>query len=368
MDSAQVSESVTSPAAATSTTVKRVWPKLSVVDDATGVSVREPITVTSRGDGLEEVTLTNESGKQVKATMAKDRMSWTTTEPLGYGRTYTLYARDKNRSKRELKFTTEAPAATAGVALSPLPDSEVGVGQTIAFRFSSPVPDRKAAQKALKVTTEPAVEGAFYWLNDYEVRWRPKDLWEPGTAVTVEANIYGVDLGKGLYGREDNTTNFRIGDRVVAIVDDEKKTMTVWKNRQLLRTIPVSLGRDTAEWATPNGRYIVGDQHEEMVMDSMTFGLDYNEGGYKTKVKYATQLSYSGIYVHSAPWSVWAQGKTNTSHGCINVSEEAAQWFQQLVKRGDVVRVINTKGGVLPVTDGLGDWNLSWEEWSAGNA
>ena len=85
-------------------------------------------------------------------------------------------------------------------------------------------------------------------------------------------------------------------------------------------------------------------------------------------VNYATQMSYSGIYVHGAPWSVWAQGNTNTSHGCINVTEEAAQWFMNNTKRGDIVVVKNTTAGTLPAYDGLGDWNMSWEEWSAGNA
>ena len=95
--------------------------------------------------------------------------------------------------------------------------------------------------------------------------------------------------------------------------------------------------RDTAEFATPNGTYIIGDRNESMIMDSTTFGLGYEEGGYRTSVQYATQMSYSGIYVHAAPWSVGSQGNTNVSHGCINVSTENAQWFQETVKRGDIV-------------------------------
>ena len=105
-----------------------------------------------------------------------------------------------------------------------------------------------------------------------------------------------------------------------------------------------------------------------MIMDSTTFGLGYEEGGYRTPVKYATQMSYSGIYVHAAPWSVGAQGSYNTSHGCINVSTENAQWFQETVKSGDIVTVKNTIGETLSGYDGLGDWNIPWSEWSKGNA
>ncbi|WP_455006031.1 PTS sugar transporter subunit IIA, partial [Corynebacterium propinquum] len=38
------------------------------------------------------------------------------------------------------------------------------------------------------------------------------------------------------------------------------------------------------------------------------------------------------------------------------------------VKRGDVIEVKNTSGGTLSGYDGLGDWNIDWETWSAGNA
>ena len=257
---------------------------------------------------------------------------------------------------------------TTAASLSPLPDSEVGVGQTIGVRFGVAIPDRKKAQEAITVTTAPEVEGAFYWLNDYEVRWRPKEYWKPGTEVNVDVDIQGVDLGDGIYGSDNNETNFTIGDRVTAIVDDATKMMTVYKNGEVLREIPVSLGRDGGRWATPNGRYMIGDSHESLLMNSETFGYSIEDGGYKTMVNYATQMSYSGIYVHGAPWSVWAQGNTNTSHGCINVTEEAAQWFMNNTKRGDIVVVKNTTAGTLPVYDGLGDWNMSWEEWSAGNA
>lgn len=341
-------------------------PKISVKDGATDVSPGVPVTVESRGEGLSEVTMTNESGKVVESELAADGSTWRTAEELGYNRSYTIEATDRSGERSTVSFQTATPAATSNVALSPLPDSTVGVGQTIGFRFASPVDDRHAAEDALTVTTEPKVEGGFYWLNNSEVRWRPKEYWEPGTKVEVEADIYGVDLGGGTYGGNDNATNFTIGDRVITEIDDATKTMTVYRNGESLRTIPVSLGR--AEWATPNGTYLIGDEHESLLMDSASFGLAYDQGGYRTPVQYATQMSYSGIFVHAAPWSVGAQGNTNTSHGCINVTTEAAQWFQSVVKRGDIVTVKNTVGETLSGYDGLGDWNIPWSVWGEGNA
>ena len=78
-------------------------------------------------------------------------------------------------------------------------------------------------------------------------------------------------------------------------------------------------------------------------------------------------MSYSGIFVHAAPWSVGSQGVENVSHGCINVSTDNAQWFQDNLKRGDIVQVRNTIGEELSGYDGLGDWNIPWETWSKGN-
>ncbi|KAA8726535.1 L,D-transpeptidase family protein [Corynebacterium phocae] len=343
-------------------------PVVSVKDGAQDVDVDTVVKVTSKGEGLAEVTMTNEEGYEVESELSADGMEWETAEVLGMWRTYTVEATDKNGKTTTSTFTTISPQSTTGVALGPLADSTVGVGQTISFRFAAPVQDRQAAQDAMTVETTPHVEGAFYWISPYEIRWRPEEYWEPGTKVKVSADIYGKDLGGGMYGDADNETNFEIGDRVIAIVDDNTKMMEVWKNQQLQRTIPVSLGRNEARWATPNGRYIIGDQHASLVMDSMSYGFAYEDGGYKTEVDYATQMSYSGIYVHAAPWSLWAQGNTNTSHGCINVSTADAQWFQQFVKRGDIVYVKNTVGGTLPGDEGLGDWNMPWEQWSKGNA
>jgi lipoprotein-anchoring transpeptidase ErfK/SrfK len=131
--------------------------------------------------------------------------------------------------------------------------------------------------------------------------------------------------------------------------------------------MPISMGKSNTP--TNNGTYIVGDRLSHMVMDSSTYGVPSNApNGYRTEVDYATQMSYSGIYVHAAPWSVGSQGYSNVSHGCLNVSTSNAQWFYENSKRGDIVVVSNTAGSLLPGTDGLGDWNIPWAEWKAGNA
>ncbi len=69
-------------------------PKLqaSVTDGAIGVAVDSPVTV-SAGDGvLGQVSLTNEAGELVDGQLSPDGVSWSSAEPLGYNKQYTLHA------------------------------------------------------------------------------------------------------------------------------------------------------------------------------------------------------------------------------------------------------------------------------------
>lgn len=347
-------------------------PKLtaSVTDGAVGVSVDTPVTVSAEDGVLGAVTMVNESGKTVAGALSPDGLTWSTTEPLGYNKRYTLTAESLGlggATTRRMSFETHSPENLTMPYVLPNNGEVVGVGQPVAIRFDENITNRLAAQKAIKIKTDPPVEGAFYWLNNREVRWRPENYWKPGTKVDVAVNTYGVDLGDGLFGQENVSTSFTIGDEVVTTVDDSTKTLTVRRNGEVIKTMPVSMGKNSTP--TNNGVYIVGDRRSHMVMDSSTYGVPVNSpNGYRTEVDWATQISYSGIYVHAAPWSVGSQGNSNVSHGCINVSTSNGRWFHDNSKRGDVVEIVNTVGSTLPGTDGLGDWNIPWDQWKAGNA
>ncbi|MDO4911778.1 MAG: Ig-like domain-containing protein [Corynebacterium sp.] len=342
-------------------------PVASIQDGAVDINPNTFVSVRPMEGTLTDVVMTNETGKVVDSILAADGSSWQTNEVLGYNRVYTIVAHNSAGGTLTSTFSTITPASQATVALSPLADSTVGIGQTIHFRFSEAVPDRVAAQNSIEITTNPPVEGAFYWVSNREIRWRPAQYWTPGTQVTVKVNNYGNDLGGGVYGSSDNETNFTIGDAVISTVDDSTKIITVTKNGEVIKTMPTSMG--SAQNPTPNGIYTVGDRYDSIVMDSSTYGVAVDSAnGYRTDVDNATQLSYSGIFVHSAPWSVWAQGNTNTSHGCLNVSPADAKWYLDNSKRGDILIVSGTTGGTLSGTDGLGDWNIPWETWKAGNA
>jgi lipoprotein-anchoring transpeptidase ErfK/SrfK len=347
-------------------------PKLtsSVTDGAVGVTVDAPVTVSAEDGVLGAVSMTNEDGTAVAGQLSPDGLRWYTTEPLGYNKRYTLNAQSLGLggvTNRVMTFQTHSPENLTMPYLMPGDGEVVGVGQPVAIRFDEDIPNRVAAEKAITVTTTPKVEGAFYWLNNREVRWRPENYWKPGTMVDVAVNTYGVDLGDALMGQENVLTHFTIGDEVIATVDDNDKILTIRRNGEVVKTMPTSMGKSSTP--TNNGVYVIGDRLSHMVMDSSTYGVPSNSpNGYRTEVDWATQMSYSGIYVHAAPWSVGSQGYSNVSHGCLNVSTSNAQWFYENTKRGDLVVVSNTVGSLLPGTDGLGDWNIPWTQWKAGNA
>lgn len=238
---------------------------------------------------------------------------------------------------------------------------KVGVGQPLSIDFGDYVTNKKKIEDNVEVTTEPHVDGSFYWVNERLLRWRPKDYWQPGTKVTVKTKLYGKDLGEGSYVNDDVSSSFTIGDQIIATADDNTKEMVVKKNGEVVKTMPISMG--SASYPTPNGVYFLGDHNPSMIMDSSTFGLPTTAaGGYRSTVNYATQMSFSGIYVHSAPWSIAQQGNTNVSHGCLNVSPDNAKWFLENTTIGDIVEVKNTQGGQLSGTDGLGDWNIPYDK------
>jgi lipoprotein-anchoring transpeptidase ErfK/SrfK len=309
-----------------------------------------------------------------------------TLRPLGYGRTYTLTATgagtDGTPVTQVSTFSTLTPGnqtkvylnTTVGTALQD--GGTYGIGTVIAAHFDEPITDRAAAERRLSVTTSPAVAGSWYWLDDQNAHWRPQRYFAPGTSVTANANIYAIPLGEGLYGQEDSWVNFTVGDAHVSIADDRTKQVSVYDNGALVRTMPTSMGMGGSEtiggqtisfWTQP-GIYTVMDKANPVIMDSSTFGLPINSRvGYRETIRYATRISTDGVYLHQLESTVWAQGNTNVSHGCLNLNADNAQWFFDFSQPGDIVEVRNTGGEPLQVWQN-GDWSMPWEQWLTGSA
>ncbi|MGY0496878.1 L,D-transpeptidase [Nocardia sp. FBN12] len=377
-----------SPTESDTESADRPAPTISVApeDGATEIDPLGPVRVSTSDGQLTAVTMTNEDGGTVDGILTPDQSAWKPSVPLGYGRTYTVTAEAVTVTGKvgpiTSSFSTLTPNNQTEVSFRttggmPLSSSDTfGVGTVVVAHFDEDVPDRATAEKYLSVSTDPPVTGSWYWVDNRNAHWRPQNYYTPGTKVTLTADIYGKDLGGGLYGQEDTETGFTIGDSHVSIVDDNDKQVRVYENGTLVRTMPTSLGMGGSQtvagktitfWTQP-GIYTVMEKANPVVMDSSTYGLPVNSRlGYKETIGWATKISTDGIYLHQLDDTIWAQGNTNVSHGCLNLSGENARWFYNFSQPGDVVEIRNTGGAPLEVWQN-GDWSVPWEQWQAGSA
>ncbi len=345
------------------------------------ISPLTPIRVRVSAGTLDSVRLVNEADKAVGGTLSADRRTWQTTEELGYAKTYTLTAAASNAEGRQTSstatFSTVVPDNYTMPSFGQLrAGGTFGVGMPITVHFDEPISDRATAERSLRVTTTPKVAGSWFWIDDQNVHYRPRKYWTPGTTVRVQAKVYGVHLGNGLYGQADQSMSFRIGRSQVAIIEDSQHMMYVYISGKRVRTIPVSMGRGgsikvaghTIDFWTRSGPHVVLEKYAVREMSSESYGLPVDDPlGYKEKIPLATRISGAGEFVHAASWSVGDQGYRNVSHGCVNISPANADWFFHTFRYGDIVDIRGTPMR-LALTDGLGDWTIPWSTWLKGSA
>ena len=140
------------------------------------------------------------------------------------------------------------------------------------------------------------------------MHFRPSTYWPANTEVTLDANLYGVDFGEGVWGEKDRAVSFSIGAKHVSIADAATHMMEVYDGDQLVQTYPISAG--SPDNPSYNGPHVVTELNRDRIMDSSTYGVPVDSPeGYRTPVEYAVRISDSGEFVHAAPWSVAQQGE-----------------------------------------------------------
>ena len=196
-------------------------------------------------------------------------------------------------------FRTVAPEQTLEIAsIRPTDGQTVGVAMPISITFDAPVTDRAAVERRVSVTTSVPTEGSFRWMSDEQLNWRPKEYWRPGTQVTVEAQLFGVDSGEGLYGAEDTTFSFTVGRDQRARGDVNAHTLVLYQDGQELRSLPASYGRDI--YPTQYGVHVAFEKHEVKRMRSDTWGgpAEGTPGFYDEDLPLAVRISNNGEFVH----------------------------------------------------------------------
>ena len=306
--------------------------------------------------------------------IAGDGGKWKADDLLEPGTTYTVKASvaggDGELVTKKSQFTTQALSLSQQTypSVAPLPGETVGVGMPVVVTFDVPVTDRANVEKNLHVTTAPEQPGTWHWLSDTEVHYRPKKYWKAGTQVDVNLDINGVEAGNGIYGQEDRDVQFQVGDAHIYKVDTRTDQMKVFSNGKLLRTIPITTGQQP-KFTTRSGIKVIIEKFDSKRMNSETVGIpvDSADGYDIDNVQWAMRVTYSGEFVHAAPWSVGSQGHANVSHGCTGMSTSNADWLYHMSVRGDVVDYVGTDRP-MESTNGYGDWNIPWDEYQQGSA
>jgi lipoprotein-anchoring transpeptidase ErfK/SrfK len=337
-----------------------------------GVKVDQVVTLTAQ-DGTFDRVAVKAGGKELAGELSDDKTTWTSTQRLEPGTRYRVAATAVDADGLEAtdasSFRTEALSLDQQTYPSfvPLAGETVGVGMPVIVHFDVPVTDKSAIEKHLTVTNTSQQRGAWHWISDSEVHWRPATYWKPGTDVTVTADVNSIPAGNGIYGQLSRTSTFHVGDAVISKVNAQTHQMKTFVNGKLARTTPITTGKPG--FTTRSGVKVIIEKFRHKRMNSETVGINRNSpDAYDIDdVEYAMRVTYSGEFLHAAPWSVASQGSANVSHGCTGMSTANAKWIYDISKRGDVVEYTGTDRP-MTLDNGYGDWNDSFAAWKQGSA
>ncbi|MEU6320939.1 Ig-like domain-containing protein [Streptomyces sp. NPDC047009] len=328
---------------------------------------------------LESVTVVRSLDGQdtpVPGHLSGDGLVWEPDDPrLTLAAKYTVDAvahdGDGHRAARHATFTTFVPDQRFIGYLMPENRAVVGTGMIVSVQFNRKIENRAAVERAIRVTSRPAVEIRPHWFGEDRVDFRPATYWTPGTRVTVALRLRDVEGAPGVYGRQYKDVHFTIGRSQVSLVDAAAHTMQVRRGGVLVATVPITAG--APESTTYNGKMVVMEMLEVTRMDGRTVGFG---GEYDIPdVPHALRLTDSGTFVHGNYWAPNAPGHINVSHGCVGLkdvkgggAETPARWFFDRSLVGDVIEVVHSDDKKVAPDNGLGGWNMTWSEWTSGRA
>src|ERR1700761_82615 len=335
-------------------------------DKTTKVLPTTPVSVEVRDGWFQHVALTNADGKVIAGSLNRDRTLYTVTEPLGYDGTYTwsgsAVGHDGKTHPVKAELTTLAPTKVIDGGFQLADGQTVGVAAPVIIQFDAPIADKAAVERALKVTTEPSVEGSWAWLPDEaqgaRVHWRTREYYPAGTKVNVDAKLYGLAFGDGAYGKQDFSLSFDIGRRQVVKAEVSSHRIQVVRDEGVIMDFPCSYGEaDKARNVTRNGIHVVTEKYADFYMSNPAAGYS------NAHERWAVRISNNGEFIHANPSSAGAQGNTNVTNGCINLStSDAAEYYASAIY-GDPVEVTGSTIELSYADGDIWDWAVDWNTW-----
>ncbi|WP_329115676.1 L,D-transpeptidase [Streptomyces sp. NBC_01353] len=355
--------------------------RISPEDGSRAVPAEGPIEVRVDSGRLERVTVVQVEDAQriaVPGAISEDGLRWRPKADarLALAAKYSVDAvaldAHGRRSARHTTFTTVVPERRFIGYFKPENRSTVGTGMIVSIGFNRAIENREAVERAIRITSVPPVDVVGHWFGDERLDFRPEEYWQPGTKVTVELALRDVEGAPGVYGIQRKTVGFTVGRSQVSVVDAAAHTMEVHRDGDVLATVPITAG--APKTTTYNGKMVVTELFDVTRMDGRTVGFG---GEYDIKdVPHAMRLTDSGTFLHGNYWADPSTfGSANVSHGCVGLRDEKggspdspAGWFFDRTLIGDVVEVVNSRDRKVAPDNGLGGWNMDWNQWKAGSA
>lgn len=239
----------------------------------------KPLEVTAKGDGrITDVTAVDAAGRYVAGELSEDGGRWRSTSPLAANARYTVHVSTEDEDgapgRETVAFDTGRPLTKKRLNVTFGPkEGRYGVGQPVTAELSRPVKDKAAravVERALKVDSTPAAEGAWHWVDDKKLHYRPKEYWPAEATIRVHSNLEGLKIGDRLWGGKAEPIQLTTGAKIVAVTDAAAYQMTVYKNDEVIKRIPVTTGMPGYD--TRNGVKVVLAKEGTVRMTSASIG------------------------------------------------------------------------------------------------
>ena len=296
-----------------------------------------------------DVTVVDGGGAEVAGTVADapeqpGAAVWTPEAPLAYGTSYTLTAigdeRRRRGGRRRPRRSPPSPRPRCPRRrIGPLDGRPSGSACRSASTSTTRSPTRPPSRATSWSPAPPPPTACGTGSATPRCTSGPRSTGRRTPRSRLDANLYGVDFGDGIWGEKNRTVSFSIGAKHVS-------------DRRRRHPHDAGLRRRPAGPDLPDQRRQPGQpelQRRRTWSPSSTATGSWTPAPTASRstvptatgrpVEYAVRISDSGEFVHAAPWSVAQQGNTNVSHGCINMSTERAAWFfnfsQPGRRRGD---------------------------------
>ena len=363
-DTSEKTTPVASSTQETSSTPVTPVGALTITSSTDAALPSDPVTFSLENGTISNATVTGPGGA-VEGAFEKD--AWTPSKALELNTEYKLTATASDGTAKEASFKTVSPGSAETTFSLAYLDDNMGVGMPAYVKFNRAIPKeyRASIEKHAKVTVTPEQEGSWGWLSDTELAYRPKEYWKPGTKVSLDLKWLGVQATENTWLKKDVPGSFSIRNvsRVIK-VDIANYTTTVVDNGEVVKTLPSTTGKE--DFDTRSGTKLILEKYDSLKMDSETISIPSGSSeAYNLNVRYAMRVTWTGEFIHAAPWSVSSQGKANVSHGCVGLSTDNAGWLYEGTSIGDVVEFTGSDKKRMEPSEGIGVWLHSWDEWKA---